>query len=125
MPFHVTPVANLSAILAEGLQPRIGPRSALLGEGCPAVYLFRARQDVEDALMGWLGDAMDEQELAIIQVGAVDSWRLPGAKLGEGADYELVVLHAIPVSAIEALFDECWSPLQYGAEDVLEQDFAP
>lgn len=125
MPFHVTSVANLPSILVEGLQPRIGPRSALLGEGCPAVYLFRACQDVEDALMGWLGDAMDEQELAIIQVGSVDSWCSPGAELGEGADYELVVLQVIPVSAIDALFDECWSPLPCGAEDVPEQGFAP
>ncbi len=92
MPFHVTPASNLPAILAEGLQPSIGPRSALLGESRPAVYLFQERADVENALMGWLGDELDEEEVAIIQLSALECWHPAEAERGQGADFELVIL---------------------------------
>ena len=83
----------------------------LLGESRPAVYLFRDSQSVEDALMGWLGAELDEQELVIIQVASVDTWLAPDAEQGVGADFELVVLQPVPADAIEAVFDECWSPV--------------
>lgn len=124
MPFHVTPAVNLPSIMVEGIQPGIGPRSAVLGESRPAVYLFQTRPDVEDALMGWLGDALDEQELAIIQVSAVDCWLPPGAEQGQGAGYELVILQSVPASAIEAVFDECWRPT-CGVEPFQDEAFSP
>lgn len=61
--------------------------------------------------MGWLGDELDEQELVIIQVASVDTWLAPDAEPGVGADFELVVLQPVPADAIEAVFDECWSPV--------------
>lgn len=126
MPFHVTPVSNLPAILVEGLQPSIGPRSALLGESQPAVYLFQTRSDVENALMGWLGDELDEEEVAIIQLSALECWHPAEAARGQGADFELVILRPIPAGAVEAVFDECWQPAAIAACDAnFGDDFAP
>lgn len=54
--FHVTPASNVDSIMANGLVPAIGPRAASLSEPCPAVYMFRERDLVMDAVCGWLGD---------------------------------------------------------------------
>lgn len=61
MPYHITPVENLDAILRDGLQPCIGPRSRDLGETEPAIYMFESREDIE-AGMEWLLDAFDAEE---------------------------------------------------------------
>ena len=69
--YHATPAANLSAILAEGLEPRIGARSRMIGEEEPAIYLFDALPLLEDAIGGWLGDAYEEAgipEVALLEI---------------------------------------------------------
>lgn len=59
--FHVTPLANLPGILAEGLQPKLGPRSARLGEPAAGVYCFNGLGSLEAALGSWLWDAFDDE----------------------------------------------------------------
>ena len=67
--YHVTREADLSSIMAEGLVPRIGPRSEKTGEAAPAVYLFPDLASLEDAMANWLGDEFpDDEPLAVLEV---------------------------------------------------------
>jgi len=97
--FHVTPATNLNSILEDGLRPRIGARSAELGETTEAVYLFKSLDDVEDALTNWLGDCFDEDEvLALLSVQGTGLQFLESS-----AAYECVVPHPIIPSALHIL----------------------
>jgi len=64
--FHVTTQDTLSSILREGLVPLKGPRSSKLMEPTPAVYMFRSRPAMEDAVCGWLGDEFPPQESLVV-----------------------------------------------------------
>lgn len=67
--YHVTETKNIPSILKQGLIPQIGPRSEMIGESIPAIYLFKDKLDVEDAVLNWLGDLVDEDEsLSILKV---------------------------------------------------------
>ena len=66
--FHVTYKKNLKNILKKGLIPSIGERAEQL-ESTEAIYLFESIDAVEDALMNWLGDELDEdEEIVILEV---------------------------------------------------------
>lgn len=72
--FHVAASKNVRSILKNGLQPKRGSRSAALGEGGKAVFLFSSREGVDDALANWLGDEFDEDEpLSLLLVMVPDS----------------------------------------------------
>ena len=58
--WHVTPKENQAGIERTGLVPLIGPRSAKMQEPVPAIYMFNERTGMEDALMNWLGEELDE-----------------------------------------------------------------
>ena len=64
--FHVTDKANLPGIMENGIEPRIGPRSALFGEQEPLVYMFASMDDVDQAMMGWLGDSFEDDESTVV-----------------------------------------------------------
>lgn len=103
--YHVTPSANIPSILQGGLVPQLGQRSAIAGETVPAVFCFASLDEVETALMNWLGDYFDEDEqLSLLQVDIT-----PDARLGEGAEYEVVVLSSIPAVAVEVLLQDVWN----------------
>lgn len=97
--YHVTPMDNVGTILENGLEPRIGERSLQRGEETPRVYLFPQREDVETALMNWLGDEF-EDELAIVEVD------LAGYRYSHDVGYEISVEEVIKPSAIMAVYDE-------------------
>lgn len=95
--YHVTPAANVPAIMRDGLVPRIGDRSAALGEQEAAIYLFPSIEAAEDAIMNWLGDEFEEDEpMTLLRVNLPDH-----ARTHEGADFEKVVLDAIAPENIE------------------------
>lgn len=99
--YHVTPTFNVPAILIEGLVPQIGERSAQVSETLPAIYCFARLAEVEDALMSWMGNYFDEDEpLALLRVEVS-----PESALGQGADYEIVVLDPIPGTSIAEQID--------------------
>lgn len=105
MLYHVTPSENLPSILGSGLKPAIGPRSAELGEPQPFVYLFRSLQDVETALMNWLGEALEDAgELAILEIepSATTASRLQTSS----EDYEVRCDTVIPANCITRMLDE-------------------
>lgn len=92
--YHVTPARNLAKISKKGLMPAIGERSAKL-ENNPAIYLFNTLEDVSNALMNWLSDEFDEEQLALLKV----SLDTPPAD----SHYETVIDSVIPPDKIKVL----------------------
>jgi hypothetical protein len=100
--YHVTLKKNLNPILARGLIPKIGDRSKKIGEDTPAIYCFKDKDSVHDALMNWLGDELEEnEELALL---AISTFGLP-VKTIDGADYEIAITSRIPPSNIKVVSD--------------------
>lgn len=100
--FHVTTEQACDAILHEGIEPRIGPRSAELGESQPQIYLFKTREDVENALSNWLGESFEEDEaLMILEVDLAGI-----AVTAESDQFELIVSQRIEPEKIVAVYDE-------------------
>ena len=54
--YHVTKASNLESIMNNGLKPRIGELSKLCDECVERIYLFKSEDDMENALMNWLGE---------------------------------------------------------------------
>lgn len=116
--YHVTPVENLVSILERGLQPRIGERSAELGEQAPRVYLFSSRDACDNALANWLGECFDylpEDGLVILEIDVT------GLVLESAVEYELVCYEAITPSRIVDVMDEGWERIA----EVCTQSFSP
>jgi hypothetical protein len=99
--YHVCPSSAVPDILATGLHPRIGPRAQDLGETVPAVYLFETPDDVETAMLNWLGDCFEEDvDLSVLEVDLPETLRR-----GTGADFEIVILDPIPSDRIRVAVD--------------------
>ena len=107
--FHITPVENLPAILREGLQPRLGERSQMLGEPEPAIYLFTSADAVDDASMNWLGDYFDEEEaLAVLAVDLSEDF--PGdAENG----FEFVTTRPVPPDCLSVMTEDVLGETEY------------
>lgn len=96
--YHVTPTRNVKSILANGLIPSIGQRSAQL-ETESNLFLFPTKDAAEDAVMNWLGDEFDDEPLSLL---AVSSNGLEG-KFTLGAEYEYTVSSPIPPQNIKVI----------------------
>ena len=97
--YHVALSRSIHRIMRRGLVPTRGPRSRMLGESLDAIYLFREREAVDDALCNWLGEALPDIPLTLLQVKVPD-----GATLVETtAEYEIVVANRIPPQNIAVL----------------------
>jgi hypothetical protein len=104
--YHCTPLENLSGVLANGLVPAIGPRSVRIGEETAAVYLFESLEMAEDAIGGWLGDALEDDSIAKLAILEVD---LDEAALGADLihdGFSMSCTKPIPASAIRHLRTE-------------------
>lgn len=67
--YHITPIYNLDNIIQNGLEPKIGDRSNLIGEEHHSIYLFKDISDIENALMSWMENEFNEdEELALLQI---------------------------------------------------------
>lgn len=100
--WHVTRRDQVAEILREGLRPRIGPRSAALGEGAEAMYCFVNGAALEDALGGWLGEAFDGVALSVLEVEVPCEW----VTVSRGFECEAVIAQAIPASAVHVLIED-------------------
>ena len=100
--YQVSPTRHIESIFRDGLQPQIGPRSALLGEAKEMVYFFGSMLAVEDALSNWLGEALDDEPGAI-SVLAVDR---SGLHLVSDGGYELTCPHLIRPENISLAFQD-------------------
>lgn len=67
--FHVTTLRNWKKIQKEGLVPKRGARSCLLGEKGKQIFLFPDVDSTTDALMNWLGELFSERtKLALLEI---------------------------------------------------------
>lgn len=88
--YHVTAARHLDTIMEEGLRPRIGERSEVMGEGEAAIYLFTSRTAVDDAVMNWLGDAYEEDDELVVLEVKLDE----GFEISAGFEVEAVAREA-------------------------------
>lgn len=65
--YHVTPSENVKSILDQGLKPSVGSRSEKLNEK-PSTFLFKSKNDVEDAMMNWLGDEFEDTPVNLLKI---------------------------------------------------------
>ena len=99
--YHVTPTENVETITQYGLVPMIGARSIKLGEPEPAVYLFPNKEACEQAIMGWLGEELEEYgDLSVIEVDVFE------LDLVESVGWELISFEAIPPERIVRVLTE-------------------
>jgi len=92
--YHVTTKKHWNSIKRNGLKMAV-PQD-MEGEEI-GVYLFRNMNDVEDALMNWLGDRFDEdEELIVIKVNGI----YVDTVSSDAADYEVIAKNDIPKQAI-------------------------
>ena len=57
--YHVTDIENLGSIEETGLVPGIGRLSHKFGEDEERLYFFHDVEDLENALLNWLGEEFD------------------------------------------------------------------
>lgn len=94
--YHVTTFKNIDSILKQGLIPTIGERSQQIDEPVAAIYFFPTLDDVDTALLNWLGDEFDEdEELALLKVN------LRKGSYFQSVDWELISYERIPINQIE------------------------
>ena len=96
--YHVTPVSNVPTILDRGLEPHT-PEDF---KDEKAVYLFKNKVSAEEAVLNWLGDRFEEDE--VMSLLSVDEQKLK--ELGiqvypSTAEYEVLVKTTIPPGAIK------------------------
>lgn len=60
---HVTSARLLPSIQEFGLVPDVGPRSRMLGEHTPRVYLFADPAAAADGVTNWLGECFEPDEM--------------------------------------------------------------
>lgn len=92
--YHVTARRHLGSIRRNGL--KVMTPKDMEGEES-GVYLFRSKEEVEDAVMNWLGDRFDEDEdLVLIKVDGsyVDEVS------SDAAGYEIISKKNIPKEGI-------------------------
>lgn len=101
MYYHVTSASNIESIRQNGLIPQIGTRSLELGETISRIYLFTNKNACEEALMNWLGDYFEDEEIVILEIESV---HVQGVS---EAEYEIACEHLIPFKNVKIL-DECF-----------------
>ena len=99
--YHVTPSSNVDSIRKNGLQPRIGERSLAAGEKSPAVFLFANKDDLEQALLSWLGEIFEDEDLVILEIQLPLEYK----QFLVRNEYEITCSVAIPPQYIQ-IFDE-------------------
>lgn len=100
---HVTTASAAESILRDGFEPRIGLRSAELGETRAATYFFNSLDDLAEAANNWLSEAFEHvEEPLIVFVVAVPSEL---AHIDPVASFEAVVQVPVPASAIVGAYD--------------------
>lgn len=112
--FHVTPRKNLSAIQKEGLLAQIGDRSQEAKEEAEAVFLFPSKEDMDNALLNWLGEAFEEEdELIILQIDLPADFPVKRDEDSNGElMYEAYSYKNVPPEYISAIYDEAYELIE-------------
>jgi CRISPR/Cas system-associated endonuclease Cas3-HD len=96
--WHITPKANVSKIMKQGLIPKIGRRSKSAKEKTPAIYVFPDSISMEDALTNWLDNEFEDVKLSILELTVPSNWITEHA-----IRWEAQILHPVPPSMIKIL----------------------
>ena len=101
--YHVTTKENYKKIISQGLIPQIGDRSIDLGEDKEAIYLFPNLGSAENALMNWMGEWFEDQEIELVLLEV----NLQGIKFnpGDKTMFEIIVNEIISPDRITYLKD--------------------
>ena len=90
-------------IKQKGLVPQVGSLSKTLGETKKGVYLFGSKLDLENALLNWLGEELEEipeGELAILEINLPNNFKLDH---DESIGFEYISKETIPWKYIKVL----------------------
>lgn len=110
--YHVTSIENIKSIISKGLEPRIGDRSkSINSDGVPLenekrVYFFPNKNSLENALCNWLGEALDDIDIAILKID------ITGLVLKSDVKYELSSREVILSKRVFEIYNEDWSILK-------------
>lgn len=98
--YHVTLLSNVKSIMKQGLIPQRGERSAQLNDR--GIFLFSSRDDMENALMNWLGQEYEDLDvdLASLEITLPKDFPISPTP---GAEYEWVTQTPIPPEYISFL----------------------
>tara|TARA_Y100000034_G_C6910321_1_gene424388 strand:- start:11310 stop:11624 length:315 start_codon:yes stop_codon:yes gene_type:complete len=89
--YHVTVKENELEIFNKGLIPGKGKRSLLINEDRNAIYLFKNESAMEDALMNWLGEELEEKELVILEIKLPETFPIEeNPNSYEAISYEII-----------------------------------
>lgn len=102
--YHVTPTENIPSIKDNGLIPQIGPLSEMADEKIPRIYFFNDLATVEDAVMNWLGNHLEDvygedTELTLITLNIPDNISLVRYFISP-SDFEITSQACIPAKYI-------------------------
>lgn len=99
--FHVTDKNGLTGITQQGFKPSIGPRSRRLGEKKEAIYFFRKREFVDDAVCGWMGDVFPpSSQLYCLEIELPE--HIPFSSDPNFGEVEAIVEVAIPPTSVKS-----------------------
>lgn len=117
--YHVTRACDITSILTNGLEPRIGKRSQEFGETLPAVYAFPTMFDCHTALSQWLGEwycDLEEEEGREIPLAIIEFDPTGLAQLPQEVAFEVRFATTVPPAALRAIHSEKqFAKLSYAA----------
>lgn len=97
--YHVTLRSNLESILSNGLIPDIGERSYDAGETQKFVFLFPTKNDVENAMLTWLGEYYYDEDVVYLEVNLPDNFPIEQGEV----EYEMISRQIIPKEYISII----------------------
>ena len=105
--YHVTLKSNWDSIKEKGLVPSIGKLSEDFGESIPAIYLFKNTDDMDNALLNWLGENLEDyygEEICLLclEISLPEDYWIN--KVSD--NYEIVHYDIIPAQYIKILREE-------------------
>lgn len=122
--FHVTPKQNMESILSKGLIAHIGKRSKEMGETLEAIYLFPTFEEMNNALLNWLGECFqDTEDLVILQIDVPEDFPIYRPTNSNGnAFYEVHCFCDIPPKYITAIYDEQYNQIKGRSPKAYKKD---
>ena len=93
--YHVTKKSNLESIKKNGLIPKIGLLAMDANESIERIYLFNNVEDMDNALMNWLGIALEDyfgelEEFISLKIDLPDNFPIQRTQIYESYCYETI-----------------------------------
>ena len=89
----------MESILSNGLIPDIGERSYDAGETQKFVFLFPTKNDVENAMLTWLGAYYCDEDVVYLEVNLTDNFPIEQGEV----EYEMISRQIIPKEYISII----------------------